>query len=113
MIAAALLICLAPAQVDGDTIRCGPGPARIRLFGIQAPERGEPGYAESGANLARHISGGLVCTTVGASYNRIVAQCFNAAGQDVGRMQLDGGFAVEWCSYSVSRAYPNGLYGRC
>lgn len=102
---AALILCLAPVAVDGDTVKCGA--TSIRLFGIQAPERGAAGYAASKLHLQGEVSGGLVCESRGASYSRIVATCSNGAGKDMGRVQLDASHAVEWCSYSRNH------YGTC
>lgn len=106
VIGAAILICLAPVAHDGDTVKCG-GKQGVRLFGIEAPETGQPGDPASKANVQKLSVGGLICRPTGTSYSRVVAQCFNAAGVDIGRAQLDGGFATEWCLYS--RNY----YGRC
>lgn len=109
----ALLICLAPVAYDGDTVKCGTGPTRIRLFAVSAPEKGQPGDPASTANLNRLVAGGLICDPPGASYNRIVGVCRNAAGVDVGKAQIEAGHATEWCAYSVSKAHPNGFYGGC
>lgn len=100
MIVSAVLICLSPVALDGDTLRCGSGPATVRIFGVQAPERSTAGWIESMANLNKESMGGLLCEPRGTNYNRIVALCRNFRGVDIGKAQLDGGFAVEWCSYS-------------
>ena len=96
----AFLICLAPIASDGDTLRCANTDARIRVWGIQAPETGTAGAVASRANLAAKASGGLVCETKGATYNRISAVCYNGYGVDIGRAQIQGGYAKEWCSFS-------------
>lgn len=106
-ITAALLVCLSPAVYDGDTFRCSNSPTSVRLFGIQAPERGEPNSIASTANLANLLTGGVICEPRGTNYSRIVAICWNAGGVELGRAQLNAGHAVEWCTYS--RNY----YGRC
>lgn len=116
MISAALLICLAPTAYDGDTTnRCGVEKVSIRIWGIAAPEVRplEPGAAESKANLQTLATGGLNCRFVAGSYHRAVGQCFNGAGVDVGKAQIEGGFAAEDCNYTVSAAYPQGYYGGC
>lgn len=102
---AALLLCLAPVVVDGDTVRCGT--TKVRIFGVQAPERGSAGYSEAGKALAGLVGGGLVCEPKGTSFDRIVALCRNAGGIDVGKAQMDAGHAVEWCRYSAN------AYGTC
>lgn len=113
MITAAILICLAPVAYDGDTVRCGTSPTRIRLFAIQAPERGEPGAEEAKAALQATVNGGLICSPPSASYNRIVGLCSNYLGKDVGRALLDAKVVTEWCRYSVTKATPAGYYGTC
>ena len=55
---------------------------------------------QSTAALQASVAGGVICEIKGASFNRTVAICTNAAGTDVGLAQLSGGFATEWCSYS-------------
>jgi endonuclease YncB( thermonuclease family) len=106
MITLALLVCLAPTAIDGDTLKCSDG-TRIRIFGVNAPEVGQPGADVATANLARIIVGGLACEIRGASYSRLVGRCENAAREDISADQLKGGFAVEWCVYS------KGYYGTC
>ncbi len=39
-LASALITCTSPGIVDGDTIRCAG--ERVRLWGVNSPERGEP-----------------------------------------------------------------------
>lgn len=106
-LAASLLICLSPIAIDGDTLRCGDPQERVRLFGVQAPERGQPGAQAATEALQRLSAGGIVCDPSGASYNRIVAVCENASGQDLGAELIKAGVAKEWCSYSRNR------YGTC
>lgn len=111
-----LLICLAPMAYDGDTTnRCGTDKVAVRIWGIKAPEVRplEPGAVESKANLQQLVTGGVSCRFLGASYHRAVGQCFNSAGVDVGRAQIEGGFALEDCNYTVSTEYPRGYYGTC
>lgn len=101
-----VILCLVVAVTDGDTFRCAAG-ERIRVFGIQAPEVGQPGARASTANLRSLARGRLRCEKRGLSYRRIVAVCRNSAGVDVGRAQIAAGHASEWCRYS------RGYYGRC
>ncbi len=113
MITAAILICLSPVPSDGDSLRCNVSPTRVRLFGVNAPETGQPGAVEAKTALADYSAGGLLCEPRGTNYSRVVAICTNAAGQDLGRLLLDAGLVAEWCAYSVSRQYPKGYYGTC
>lgn len=115
MIAAALLICLAPITTDGDTLVCGRelgGKTSIRLFGVNSVD-GTSEDAAAKARLGQLSTGGLTCEPKGTSYSRIVAICFNAAGVDVGKQLIAEKLASEWCSYTVSRQYPQGYYGTC
>lgn len=107
MIEALLLFCMSPQVRDGDTFTCAGKGIAVRLFGVDTPERGQPGHAEATAALRGLIAGGVVCEPRGTSYNRIVALCRNAAGTDIGKAQIEGGFAVEDCRYS------RGEYGGC
>lgn len=107
MIVAALLICLAPTAVDGDTIRCGGAPRRdIRLFGIESTD-GSPEDAANRAMLNEKIAGGVVCELTGNSYYRTVARCYNAVNVDVGWQMLAERRVKEWCAYSRN------FYGTC
>ena len=106
-ITAAVLICLAPVASDGDTARCGLSPTTVRLFGLDANETGTVGAYEAKVALGIEAAGGLICEPKGASYNRIVAVCFNHRGEDVGRKLLNAGHVKEVCTYS------RGFYGTC
>lgn len=101
--AAGAISCSSVEIVDGDTLRCDS--VRIRLLGIDAPER--PGHCRPGrrctpgdpfastANLERIVSAGpLTCRADGEdSYGRTLARC-EAAGVDLSCAQLAGGFAI-------------------
>jgi len=106
MIAAAILICLAPIAYDGDTVKCG-GKQAVRLFGIESPEKLTAGDPAATANAQALSAGGLQCRITGTSYSRVVAQCFNAVGIDIGKAQLEAGHAIEWCTFSKN------YYGTC
>lgn len=43
-LAAAAFLCASPGVIDGATLRCQDG-TRVRIWGIQAPERHEPAGA--------------------------------------------------------------------
>lgn len=113
-IPAALLICLAPTAYDGDTSnRCGTEKVAIRIWGIRAVELKEIGGIESKNNLQKLMTGGVNCRFMGGTYHRAQGMCFNGIGQDVGLAQIEMGFAVEDCNYTVSTQYPKGYYGTC
>jgi hypothetical protein len=78
------------AVSDGDTftMQSETGKVRVRICGIDAPERGQPGYGQATGALSNLIEGKTVhCLQVGegtvcdgrskpTSHDRIVAQCF-------------------------------------
>lgn len=99
--------------VDGDTfwicddVAC----TKIRLCGIDAPERGDAGYSEATTALSDFLSdnfvhciqvgGGTPCDGRSAPTNgdRVVAQCM-AAGEDVASKLVNAGFACDWERFS-------------
>lgn len=95
--------------VDGDTLRIGA--ARIRLHGIDAPERaqrcvdaGGRRYRcgdEAAAALTRLIGGGRPdCTERDRDrYGRSVAVC-TIGGRDLNRAMVAGGWALAYTQYS-------------
>jgi micrococcal nuclease len=99
---AAILLCLAPVAIDGDTIKCRSG-EHVRIFGIQAPEKGMKGADASTRSLQQLVRGGVNCIHKGVSYKRIVGICMNAIGEDVGERQIRRGMAYEWCRYSKGK----------
>ncbi len=71
-----------PARaIDGDTIEMilRGHPVRIRLLGIDTPERGEPGWAQSKAELQAKLAQGRAVCVIGArpsdAFGRILAKC--------------------------------------
>jgi micrococcal nuclease len=102
---AAAFLCLHPGAVDGDTLRCGDG-TRVRIWGIQAPERHHPEGPASTRALSRLIAGKvLTCQPRGKSYDRVVALC-TVDGRDVAAEMVRQGQAADWPRYS------GGLYAR-
>lgn len=105
--AAAILILIGYTVVDGDTLDAGG--VGIRLWGIDAPERDEPG-ADAATDALRAITGGveLRCDLVGADrYRRIVARCDLPDGRDVACEMVAQGHARDWPRYS------GGQYAAC
>lgn len=103
ILAALVLSCSAFGAVDGDTLSgCG---ERVRLWGIDAVERGSPGYAEAGRALSGLVSGVQVdCFAapngqVRDRYRRLVALC-KVGGKDVAEELVRGGYAVDYQVYS-------------
>jgi endonuclease YncB( thermonuclease family) len=76
--------------VDGDTLACRQG--RVRLRGVDAPERGESGYRAAQQELRRRTPGGTVTVVPHHRdrHGRIVGDVYSR-GQNVGRsMNADG-----------------------
>ena len=105
--------------VDGDTmdICIWTSCIRVRLCGIDAPERDEPGGAEATEALRSlasretvrcvPVGQGTVCDGRSRSTNRgrLVAQCF-LGNADIGGAMVDRGLACDWERFS------GGHYGR-
>lgn len=108
LILAAVFLCAQPRTIDGDTFACRDG-TRVRSWGIQAPERSDPGGPASTAAMANMLAGQtLTCTIKGPdSYQRKVALCTLPDGRDVAAEMIRSGHAVEWCSFSKNH------YGDC
>jgi endonuclease YncB( thermonuclease family) len=87
--------------VDGDTIdvRSSAGVTeRVRIIGIDTPERGECGFSEAASALASMVSGKSVRLPSGARddrdrYERIL-RYVDADGRDAGRELIIKGFAI-------------------
>ncbi len=97
--AAADLISSQARTTDGDTIRLGH--QSVRIWGIAAPERSEPGGREASAAMADLLaSGTVICQPTGEkSHSRIVARCY-IDGRDIGRAMVATGWARDCPRYS-------------
>lgn len=76
--------------VDGDTLACQQG--RVRLHGVDTPERGESGYRAAQRELNRRTPGGSVTVVPHHRdrYGRVVGDVYGRGG-NVGRsMDADG-----------------------
>ena len=93
--------CLAPGVIDGDTLRCRGG-TRVRIWGIQAPERHEPAGPAATRAMSTIIRGAdLRCEPKGRSYERVVARCRRTSdGRDIAAEMVRQGHAVDWPLYS-------------
>ncbi len=96
---------LVTSVIDGDTFDVvldgRTGRVRVRVFGIDAPERGEP-YSAVARNHARVLLFNQRVTLTGRDvdrYGRLVASV-RAGGQDVGTAMLDAGLACHFTRYS-------------
>ena len=95
--------------VDGDTIETSAG--TVRIIGIDAPEIGECGYAESSALVSSLLSTGdptILTLPDGENdadqYGRILRYVDTAQGVDVGMSLLTAGLAV--ARYDSTDGYP-------
>ncbi|PQA88896.1 thermonuclease family protein [Hyphococcus luteus] len=88
--------------VDGDTLYIKGLETRIRLWGLDAPERGKKGGYRA-TRMLREIAHGrhLSCREVDIDrYGRIVAQCFRPDGRDAAALMIESGAAKEYLRYS-------------
>jgi endonuclease YncB( thermonuclease family) len=87
--------------IDGDTIEVTDGSGRtekVRLIGIDTPERGKCGYDESGDRLSKLILNSKVQLVPGGtddrdSYGRLL-RYVDVGDVDAGRILIEEGFAV-------------------
>ena len=101
------------AVADGDTftMESETGKVRVRICGIDAPERGQPGYGQAAGVLSNMIEGKTVhCLQIGEgtvcdgksrpkSRDRIVAQCF-LDKLDIAEEMAKSGTACDWPKFS-------------
>lgn len=83
--------------VDGDTIDVSDG-TRVRLIGIDTPERGECGYAEATSALGSLVSGKEVFLVAGARdnvdrYDRLL-RYVEVSGVDANLEMISSGHAI-------------------
>ena len=93
----------------GDTFWLDTSDVSIRVWGLDAPERGTPGGREATAALTKLIAGQrLTCRERDIDrYGRVVGQCFLANGRDIAEAMIASGTASEYCRYS------EGFYRTC
>ena len=104
---------------DGDTIKIGIN--RIRLFGIDAPEKKQVckkrkgKEAESwncGIEATEHLSkliddSKVFCFMIEKDrYKRLVSICLNKRYQDIGREMVKAGYSVAYAEYSTLYVNP-------
>lgn len=91
--------------IDGDTLAIGA--ARIRLFAIDAPERGQPcaDGGDCGARASAHLEALIADRPVTCAeedidrYGRVVATCF-AGDTDLNRAMVRAGQALPYVAFS-------------
>jgi micrococcal nuclease len=107
--------------IDGDTVETtGEKRARIRLFGIDAPEIGQRG-GKAAAKRLKDLLGNArvrVEATGSKSYGRFVARIRHLDGRDIAAMMVSDGFAVSvpaftnaYCRYqNLAKKLRRGLW---
>ena len=85
---------------DADTIEVNNIP--IRFDGVDAPDKGQPGFKEGKAWMKRNYAGGLVrCILTGAkTYDRWVGTCYGAKGENISARVIGAGWARDCPRYS-------------
>lgn len=87
--------------IDGDTldVRAAETTLRVRLYGVNTPERGQPCYAEATRRLAA-LAGDQVLLVPDAraqdQYGRELRYVFTADGRSVDHALVAEGFAKAW-----------------
>jgi endonuclease YncB( thermonuclease family) len=93
-----------PTVVDGDTLKFGN--QSVRLLGVDAEEMREPNgpRAKEGLRWIVSSSSYIRCEPTGEeSHKRVVASCYMADGQDVARVLITQGLALDCARYSGGR----------
>jgi micrococcal nuclease len=99
--------------VDGDGLYVEGQPLQIRLWGVAAPDRGEPGFKEATETLSRLAMGRTVRVEVidrQPATDRFKARLVGRVyldGQEVNAEAIRQGPAVQDCRFS------KGAYGTC
>ena len=83
--------------IDGDTLVSGAN--RIRLYGVDAPEVGQPCWSEAAERLGR-MAGGSVRLEAGPRsrdrFGRLLAYVYSEAGESIDERLVRQGFARAW-----------------
>jgi len=95
--------------VDGDTFKFEGLAPSIRIWGLDAPERGETGGSQATRTLKTLIAQKTLSCSIRDidKYKRIVGQCWLPNGNDIASEMIVRGAASEYCYFS------NNHYGTC
>ena len=84
--------------IDGDTFTTA-GPQSVRLFGVDAPERGEQCYTEATERL-NELAGDQVRVELGPRakdrYGRLLYYSYTADGRSIDELLVQEGLAKPW-----------------
>lgn len=94
--------------IDGDTVILA-DKTKLRLWGVDAPEKGEQGADQATSFLKSLIDQKRIFYTKTDTdkYERTVARIFLKDGREVNRLLIESGFTKEYCKYSKN------YYGYC
>lgn len=83
--------------IDGDTLDTSQG--RVRLFGVDTPERGEACFSEA-TNMLRSLAGNIVRLEDGPrttdSFGRRLAYVYNSNGVSIDETLIREGLGTAW-----------------
>jgi endonuclease YncB( thermonuclease family) len=85
---------------DADTIEVRGIP--IRFDGVDAPDKGQPGYDEGTEWMKQNYAGRMVrCVLTGAkTYDRWVGTCYGSNGENISALVIGAGWARDCPRYS-------------
>ena len=92
---------------DGDSLYLHGRKHQVRLWGVDAPERGRTGARAATQHLTTIAQNQIIrCQEIDTDrYGRSVARCFLSNGQELNRMMIESGHAREY------RRFTRGFYG--
>jgi len=89
--------------VDGDSLFLTSTKKPIRLWGVDAPEKDEAGYAQATKTLTRlALNKAVQCVRIDTDhYERIVARCYLRDGREINRLMIESKTASEYLYYTL------------
>ena len=86
--------------VDGDSLFLTSTKKPIRLWGVDAPEKDDAGYAEALNHITLNKS--VQCVRIDTNhYERIVARCYLKDEREINRLMIESGTASEYLYYTL------------
>ncbi len=94
--------------VDGDSLYIDGLKAQIRLWGVDADERGEKGYQAATDLLTKLAKGKRIrCDIIEPDkYGRLVCRCYLKNGKEINRLMIESGNTREY------KRFTKGYYSR-